>query len=261
MIPLRNRRVPHLSRHWPEIAARIREASRVALFLDFDGTLVPIAPRPDLVRVAPAQLRILGLLARLPRLTVAIISGRRRVELQRFLQSRAISYLGLYGSERNGRLNIPALEKTALHRARLSMLENLSECPGAWIEPKRLSFSVHLSALNAREQRRARQITSTSVRPFLHSLHLFENIRDIEVMPRSFGDKGAAIREILSRPKYRRAFPIFFGDDFSDEPAFAAVRKGLSVLVGKPRPTQAQFQLRNPAEVTEALARLRQARS
>jgi trehalose 6-phosphate phosphatase len=256
VISTMRRKVPHLSHHWPEVATRIRESPRVALFLDFDGTLVPIAPRPELVRVTPALLSILGLLASVPRLTVAIISGRRRAELKRFLRSRTITYLGLYGSEGNRKLNISASEKTALRGARLALLENLAEFPGAWIEPKQLSFSVHVSALSPAQQRRARQTTSRSVRPFLHSLHLFENIRDIEIMPRSLGDKGSAVRGLLSRPEYRRAFPIFFGDDFSDEPAFTAVRSGLSVLVGKPRPTSAQFQLRSPAEVTAALTQL-----
>ncbi len=54
----------------------------------------------------------------------------------------------------------------------------------------------------------------------------------------------------------RGALPIYFGDDMSDEPAFAAAREGIPVLVGKRRATQARFSVRGPAEVTAALSRM-----
>jgi trehalose-6-phosphatase len=50
--------------------------------------------------------------------------------------------------------------------------------------------------------------------------------------------------------------PVYFGDDFSDEPGFVAARKGIPILVGKRRETQAKFCLRGPAEVTEALSKM-----
>jgi trehalose-6-phosphatase len=56
--------------------------------------------------------------------------------------------------------------------------------------------------------------------------------------------------------KFRHALPIYFGDDYSDEPAFAAARHGLSVLVGNRRRTLARFRLRGPDEVADALTRL-----
>jgi trehalose 6-phosphate phosphatase len=87
-------------------------------------------------------------------------------------------------------------------------------------------------------------------------LQVMTNLRDLEVAPLSIGDKGAAVRKFLSAPAMRGVLPIYFGDDFSDEPAFAAARNGISVLVGGRRATQAQFSLRGPAEVTAALSRM-----
>jgi len=72
----------------------------------------------------------------------------------------------------------------------------------------------------------------------------------------TIGDKGMAVRKFLDDPAMRGALPIYFGDDFSDEPAFAAARKGISILVGRRRKTQAQFSLRGPAEVAMALSRM-----
>ena len=85
---------------------------------------------------------------------------------------------------------------------------------------------------------------------------MMSNLRDVEVAPISIGDKGVAVRQFLDEPAMRGALPIYFGDDFSDEPAFAAARKGISILVGKRRATRAKFSLRGPAEVAEALTRM-----
>jgi trehalose 6-phosphate phosphatase len=82
------------------------------------------------------------------------------------------------------------------------------------------------------------------------------NLRDVEVAPVAIGDKGVAVKKMLERPALRGALPIYFGDDLSDEPAFASVRKGISILVGKRRTTGARFCLRGPAEVATALSRM-----
>ena len=97
------------------------------------------------------------------------------------------------------------------------------------------------------------------MRGFSGTLQLFENLRDMEVAPSQMPDKGAAVRELLRRRGRRGALPFFFGDDLSDEPAFAAARGGVSVLVGKPRKTRATLWLRNPDEVAIALQKIKEA--
>lgn len=59
------------------------------------------------------------------------------------------------------------------------------------------------------------------------------------------------------KPAFRRGLPIYFGDDLSDEAAFAAVHRGKSILAGKRRPTEARCQLRGPGEVRATVTRLR----
>jgi len=249
------RALPNLLAHWDAVASRLRDSARIALFLDFDGTLVPIAPRPDQVRLAPSTRRLLERLASRSRLLVTVISGRRRDELLRYVAVGNVSYLGLYGWERGNRAVIPRPARFALRRARAVLCENLSAFPGVWLEDKSSSLSIHVSAARPAVAASARRRVSILLRPFRRHLRVLENVRDLEIAPLCVPDKGAALRQSLAGD-FRHALPVYFGDDYSDEPAFAAARQGLSVLVGNRRPTHARFGLRDPAEVADALTRL-----
>jgi trehalose 6-phosphate phosphatase len=146
-----------------------------------------------------------------------------------------------------------------LLRAHVSLAETLRTFPKLWIEAKGVSLSIHLRDVPRAMLRRARLAVRRVLVPFNRTLHLFENLIDIEVVPRSIKDKGAAVSAMLNSPAMCGDFTLFFGDDISDESAFAALRNGVSVLVGKPRATNAQYHLRGPAEVTAALSRLEEA--
>jgi trehalose 6-phosphate phosphatase len=251
------RGIPHLLAHWDSVAARIRAHDRIAVFLDFDGTLVAIAPRPEQVRLTSATRRILRRLARHPRATVVLISGRRRAELLRFVGIRGIRYFGLYGWERSATSALPARVRDALRRARARLQHHLLRAHrSVWIENKRRSFSVHLLDVPPAVQPRVRRELRALLQPFRRTLRVAENLRDVEILPRSILGKGMAVRRFLSQPAFRRCFSIYFGDDLSDESAFLAVRRGVSVHVGKGRATRARYSLRSPAEVTTALAKL-----
>jgi trehalose 6-phosphate phosphatase len=228
----------------------------VAVFLDFDGTLVDIAPRPELVRLTPATRGVLRRLAEHPRVTLVVISGRRRGELLRYIGIRGIRYFGLYGWEGSGASVLPARVRGALRRARLQLERDLRAYPSVWIENKRSSFSVHLLDVPPAIQPRVRSALRAQLKPFRATLRVVENLRDVEVLPRSIPGKGLAVRRLLTQPSLRRSFPFYFGDDLSDESGFVAVRRGVSVHVGKARSTRARYSLRSPAEVAAALAKL-----
>ncbi len=250
------RATPHLFAQWDRIARRIRGNKRLVMFLDFDGTLVRIAPLPGNVRLEDGTRDVLRKLAAHRNVTLAVISGRQRAELQRYIGIRKMKYMGLYGWESNGNRRVPFSDRVALVRALVSLLAELPAYPRVWIEPKRNSFSVHLKGASGETRRRVRQQVRKRVKPLRETLKVMANLRDMEVAPVSIGDKGVAVRKFLDEPAMRGAMPIYFGDDFSDEPAFAAARKGISILVGKRRTTRAQFCLRGPAEVAVALSRM-----
>lgn len=255
MIPAHNT-TPHLFAQWEHIARRIRGKKRLALFLDFDGTLVRIAPTPESVRLEPETKEVLKKLAAHRNVSLAIISGRQRDELRHYIGIRNMKYMGLYGWDSNGKKKVPFLVRVALVRALVSLLAELPSFPGVWIEPKRNSFSVHLLGASPETQRQVRQQVMKRVKPLRNTLRVMANLRDVEVAPVQIGDKGLAVRKFLEDPNMRGALPIYFGDDLSDEPAFAAARNGIPVLVGKRRATRAKYCVRGPAEVVAALSRL-----
>jgi trehalose 6-phosphate phosphatase len=250
------RGVSPLSSHWARIAARIRSQSRVVIFLDFDGTLVAIAPRPELVRLTPEARNLLRRLVRDPRATLVVVSGRRRAELLEHIGIRGMHYFGLYGWERNAKSALPPKLRAALQRAHTQLTRHLRAYPAVWVENKRSTLSIHLLDVPRAEQKRLRPQIRAWLKPFRHELRLEENLRDVEVLPRSFPGKGLAVRRFLAQPAFRRALPLYFGDDFSDESGFAAVRRGISVHVGKRRATRARYNVKDPAEVAAVLAKV-----
>jgi trehalose 6-phosphate phosphatase len=252
----KRRIIPHLFAQWDRIARRIRRNSRVVVFLDFDGTLVRIASLPGNVRLEDEMRDILRKLAGHRSVTLVVISGRQRAELQQYIGIHKVKYMGLYGWESNGNKRVPFPDRVALARMLVELLAKLPAYPGVWIEPKRNTFSVHLKGASSETQRQMRQQVRKRVKPLRETLKMMGNLRDVEVAPVSIGDKGVAVRKLLDEPAMYGALPIYFGDDFSDEPAFAAARKGISILVGKRRTTRAQFCLRGPAEVAAALSRM-----
>jgi trehalose-phosphatase len=247
---------PPLVTDWDRVAAQIQLSRRVAVFLDFDGTLVNIARLPDQVHLAPSTRRVLRRLARHPRVTLVVISGRRRADLRRYIDLRGIRYFGLYGWERSRHSRLPASAVIALRRARMQLSIHLSSIPGIWLEDKHLSFSVHLLGVSATLQQRARRKLRILLVPFQKTLSIIENLRDVEVVPRCISGKGIEVQRFLATPALCRSLPIYFGDDLSDEPAFEAVCKGISVRVGAARPTRARYSIRGPAEVAAVLTRV-----
>jgi trehalose 6-phosphate phosphatase len=250
------RAIPHLFERWDQVESRVRKSHRVVIFLDFDGTLAPIAPHPCRVRVPFAIRRALEGLARRPRVSLIVLSGRRRAELRRLIGLRGIRYWGLYGWERGRFAPLNRTVRCALRCVRTQIRDEISRHPKTWIENKRYTLSIHLLGVPAPEQSQVRQTLRRLLRPFRKRLCLVENLRDAEIKPRSMQGKGSAVRRFLARASCRGALSVYIGDDLSDEEAFAAIGRGIAVHVGKSRSTRAQYRLTRPGEVAATLRRL-----
>lgn len=208
-----------------------------SLFLDFDGTLVDIAERPDAVRV-DARLRSVmhALHARLAG-RIAVVSGRPAAEV-RALLGADIAIVGSHGMEFAGR--VPE-RPAGLDEALAAMRALAVRYPGVLAEDKPLGAGLHFRLCPAAE---AECLALAGALAEAHGLHLQPGKMMVEVRAAG-GDKGSAVRALMREPGAAGTRPVFMGDDLTDEPGFAAAAElgGAGVLVGEPRATAARYRL------------------
>ena len=248
-------RIPPAFDSWREISGRVRAAKNIALFLDFDGTLVDFCARPEQVKLSVKTLAALRSLASHRSVRVTIVSGRRHASLLQFIKTPRVFLHGLYGweSEKGVRLSRKTTGKISQARAILARLPD--RAPGIFIEEKGHSLAVHFRDASAEAERHACAELRKLIARMRPHLRIIRAGNVWEVAPRHVLGKGPAVRKMLN--ELGEGFlPIYVGDDLTDEPAFKALRKGITVLVGSRRPTHAHFCLRNPAQVSVFLKRL-----
>jgi len=252
----------HVARHlfdcWPQVVHSIRSARRLALFLDFDGTLAALRTRPSDVRPLDLPLReVLRSLVRPKRLTLYVISGRTLAELRQLVPVRGIRLLGLHGWE--GR-DVPPLdeERRLLQRAGQLLEQRLSNTPEIRLEDKGLGLAVHYRGASLPAVRLARALVWELLRALKPQIHMVRGHKVWELLPRQIRGKGAAVSALLASLP-RPTLPIFVGDDATDESAFRALPRGLTIRVGKHPRTAARFRLQSPDEVKMFLLKLKAA--
>jgi trehalose 6-phosphate phosphatase len=208
---------------------------RDALFLDFDGTLVDIAPTPDSVRPAPGLPDLLDALSRRLGGALAIVTGRPVEAVDRFLSPLRLPVAGLHGRDRrlaDGSRERGAVDRGAVDAARVRLRALAERWPGTVIEDKGESVALHYrqapeAGAAALEEALAIEAGSGG------ALRLVPGKMVVELVPAG-ADKGAAVLALLDLPPFRGRVPVFAGDDVTDEAGFAAVNRlgGLSVRVG-----------------------------
>ncbi len=227
-----------------------------SLFLDFDGTLVDIAPRPDAVRVS-AELR--DLLTRLGELLggrVAILTGRPSGEIARLIEPIELAIGGHHGLETR---NVGAAEASV---TRPDMLDELVEelrrlerdHPGVLLEEKPLGVALHYREAPQAEEACRAAMERAAARS---GLEIQPGKMVLELKPKG-ANKGDALRSMMNEAPFAGSVPIFAGDDLTDEPAFIAAQEigGAGILIGDRSPTAAHYALRS---VEDALTWLHEA--
>lgn len=236
------------------------EPEGIALFLDVDGTLIDLAPRPDAVEV-PGSL-VGGLASAAERLggALALVSGRPIEELDRLFAPLRLRAAGVHGAEL--RLSPDGAAACALSPPLpedlwRDLVDVLDRFPGTFAEDKRVGFAVHYRAANADEHDLAAALTQLVARFPQQKIELMKGYRVFEIKQVGI-DKGKAIEHFMGCAPFAGRVPVFVGDDpLADRAGFetALALGGMSFSVGAELPGLTGS-FADPGAVREWLGRL-----
>lgn len=241
-----------------QIAADAAGGAPPALFLDFDGTLVELAARPDAVAPAPSLVPLLANLSRRLQGALAIVTGRPIAVVDRFLEPLRLPVAGLHGVEmratQDAARSSPPLPDLAAARARIAQLAE--DWPALLVEDKGGAIAVHYRSVPAAGPA-VRRLACSLLEDSADALVLIEGKMVVELLPAG-RDKGTAILDLCGSAPFAGRRPVFLGDDVTDEAGFHAVNGlgGVSVRIGDGRATAARYRIDNVAGVLSLLGRL-----
>lgn len=242
--------------------AWISGARRLALFMDYDGTIVPIAGRPGDARTTPRVMRLLRRLERTPGVTVVLVTGRDIKSFRPLVPLRRTWFVGIHGSEiARGPGPIRYLVPVATARAAARRIEprlRMALNETFTIENKGVAVALHYRLATVSDRRRGCRLFLDLIAPYRRRRVLGTVRGKGSLEARPFGaHKGLAVSAVLGRKAGARTAMIAMGDDETDEYLFRAVRRrgGYAVGVGD-RPKRVNARLKNPAEVIALLEQI-----
>jgi len=256
--------------HWPLLRREIALAKYLLLFLDYDGTLTPVVDDPSKAHLPISMKHLIQQLVSQPGVRVVVISGRRLKELKRLVGIKPLHYIGNHGLELQGPrlryVNPVALrERPLLQRIARHLKMRLKPIRGAWVEDKGLTLSIHFRKVKRSDRVRVKQIVQESIRPYRQTGRVRATFGKmvLEIRPPVLWHKGKIVDWLMARGEKvfsakKGLFPVYLGDDLTDENAFALLRsKGLTIRVGPfTKRTLARYGLRSPQQVRVLLRRI-----
>jgi len=237
------------------LAARLRDEPRLALLLDYDGTLAPFAPAPELARPDPALLSLLDTLTRTPH-AIHIVSGRPRETVDLWLGHLPIDIWAEHGLwHRNGAGGAWTVADGAaadwMPAASEILAEFTARTPGSFVEQKSRSLAWHYRMSDPELGSNHASQLRLALSAALHDepADILVGHKVVEVRPRGI-DKGRVVRHVLAG-QVPPPLIVAIGDDQTDEDMFTALpTSGGSVRVGS-----------GPSRASHRLADWREARS
>ncbi len=208
------------------------ETSEIALFLDFDGTLVDIAPTPNSIHVPVDLPQLVTRLHKALGGTLCIVSGRNMSDIQHYINDKSIDVMAEHGavSRFEGR---KISSQNVWPLSWQNHLLAVEEClPNLVVERKITAVALHYRQqpeLEAKAVRLAELLRGHAPNDYM----VVNNNMTTEIRRNNI-DKGVAITAAMKSPRYAGKRPIFIADDITDIPGFEAVRKlgGLALHVG-----------------------------
>lgn len=240
---------------WPDLHRRMLQAESLFLFLDFDGTLAPIAPTPEGAFTPPGAKALLERLRDHPKVLLAVLSGRPLEDLRERVGVPGIIYIGNHGLEIQNpagihKKRLSAAREKELRRISGTLRRSLKGIQGIQVEEKGPIVAVHYRNVAHKYFDFVHRVLRATLDRWKGRWKAAQGKMVVEVRPEFDFHKGTAVRELL-RGTSRNLLPIYLGDGPADEPAFREVKnRGITVFVGPGGLTsEAEYYLQIPAEV------------
>jgi trehalose 6-phosphate phosphatase len=245
------------ARSSPAMEILASDPSACALFLDVDGTLLDIAPTPDLVVVPPGLVELLERIARGLDGALAILTGRQLAEIDALLAPAKFVGGGVHGAELRTTPGGPITRVTSsLPEALVGELTALGDqLPGIITEPKGPGFAIHY-----RMAPDLKPVVEAKIRALLaqypEDLVLCPGRKLFEIIPEGLS-KGSALETLAALPSFSGRTPVMIGDDAGDMPALAAAERlgGAGLRVAGEHFGHAKVDLEGPQSVVAWLTR------
>jgi trehalose 6-phosphate synthase/phosphatase len=247
--------------------ARIRtalaEGQRVAMFLDYDGTLREIEKSPDAARPNTGVVALLDHLRARENLDVTIISGRTPRDLEAFLGTYPFGLIAEHGAflRRPGSAEWEQLDRNASYRWKDELLRVLKiyadSTPGSFIENKRTSLVWHYRRADPEFGGwKAKQLADELAAMTASDPVQVRHGRKIVEIAAAQVNKGAAVMNVAAEKSYDLI--VCAGDDSTDESMFSLPLKNQVTIKVGDRETRAQYRLPTPGAlrrfIEEAIA-------
>jgi trehalose 6-phosphate phosphatase len=207
-----------------------------ALFFDIDGTLLDLAPTPDLVVVPAGLPQMLETLSSATQGATAFLTGRSIAAVDALFAPLRLPAVGGHGAE--FRLASDAEVESAAPlpvslRHGLKELERVA--PGIIVEDKVSTLSLHYRLAPEAGPILKRALDEQRAQLNASGLQLLLGKEIIEIKPRLF-NKGTGLLRMLHSEAFKGRTPVFFGDDTTDEDAFRVLAElgGIGISVGRP---------------------------
>lgn len=213
----------------------------IALFLDFDGTLVEFAPRPDDVHLDDDTLLLITHMQEKLCGALAVISGRTLDNLSHFMPLPTLAMAGLHGLHIKG--EPPRLLPVFPPQARAEIIDFSVQHPKLTCEDKGAGMALHYRL--APDLGEACIALMHRIAEGTHGEYrVLAGKRVVELRP-SMASKGLAVATFMTKPPFIHRAPVFIGDDVTDEDAFRYVNHhgGISIKVGGHHHTEAMIAL------------------
>ncbi len=225
-------------------------AREIALFLDFDGTLVEIAPSPDEVRVDRRLPAALDILRTSLGGALALVSGRPVSFLDAALEPYRFDTAGLHGAQirLDGEIRSQLAVPDEMRGALRDLVRFANSHVGIIVEDKRISAALHWRLAPQLKDEALDLMRAVAAR-MGPGIRLQEGKSVAELVPAE-ASKGTAIAQLMQLAPYAGRLPVFIGDDITDEHGFEAVNAlgGLTIRIGEGE-TQAKLRIGSPTSL------------